>query len=257
MYADCFNVARYRSACAGSLAILALSLSVALVPAPAAHAQLVTYGPGPGGIIPDSAEFGSAAALAGISSTIAVSDTFTIASFGSVTITGIQHRTAGDVVITLSHGGVNVDILDRVLGDGGTDFGDNSDLFATYTFQLGAADINAAAAEEDDDSRVPAGVYAPYAGGGVTGGDPGGSSSFTGLLSDFAGQSVQGDWILNISDRARNNSGFDISVPFSGWSFSVNASTVSAAAPEPGSLALLALTGVPLVGSVIRRRRTA
>src|SRR4051794_6891486 len=59
--------------------VLAVAV-LGLVATGQARATLIIYGPGPGGSIPD-------ANAAGITSTITVADTDTIASFGSITIT--------------------------------------------------------------------------------------------------------------------------------------------------------------------------
>jgi hypothetical protein len=46
-------------------------------------------------------------------------------------------------------------------------------------------------------------------------------------------------------------------VAYDDFTFNAPTAPIAAAAPEPGSLALLALTGLPVVGAVVRRRRTA
>jgi len=75
---------------------VALVATLALTLAPTlAHAQSFNYSTTSGGDIPD-------ASTTGISSTITVTDSFFVADFASVTITGLNHSFLGDLIITLS-----------------------------------------------------------------------------------------------------------------------------------------------------------
>lgn len=151
-----------------------------------------------------------------------------ISGFNSITLRGLTHTWVGDLVVTLSHGGVTVDLMDRLGATTAGAFGNSENLSGDYTFMLGAPAQPAAAA-------MPAGTYAPNANGTA-----GQSSLATGLLSDFTGLEVSGAWTLNVTDRA----GGDLGV-FNGWDFNVKF------IPTPGASALLGLAG--LAG--LRRRR--
>jgi subtilisin-like proprotein convertase family protein len=232
-----------RSPHALAATIAAIAVIVGMSPLTTTEAHAETYSSLISGpiTIPDGP-------AAGVSSTITVSDNFTLASFNSITITGLNHAFLGDLIATLTHNGVSVDIFDRVLGgpDRNPGFGSYSDLSGSYTFALGGADFNAAAVVADT-GIIPSNVtYAPYAGEGVTGrigdGDAGGSSPFTQTFANFALTSVQGAWTLNISDRSHPTTG-----SFTGWSFNVTPQAATpTAAPEPGSLTLL----LPIMGAI-------
>ncbi|MBC8141160.1 MAG: PEP-CTERM sorting domain-containing protein [Armatimonadetes bacterium] len=119
---------------------------IGLVPL-TAYAQTFTYTSATGGSIPGNN-------AGGVSSTISVPDNFVSTDFTSVTITGLNHTFVGDLIITLSHGGTTVDILDRVRGDGGATFGDSSNLGGDYTFvTTSGANFNAATAAGGDAAR--------------------------------------------------------------------------------------------------------
>ena len=197
-----FTALCVKALCTGALTAIAVApLS--------AFAQTFTYTGGTGGAIPD----GNAA---GISSTINVVDRFALTDFSAITITGLTHKFLGDLTVTLLHGGKTVDIFDRVIGDGATDFGDPSNLSGDYTFvTTGGADFNAAAAAGDSSYVVPSNVnYATVPVGNTN--PQGGVSSANGLLSDFVGTEVRGEWTLNISDRESGDTG-----SFTGWRFTV------------------------------------
>ncbi len=195
-----------------SLALIAAMSAIALAPT-IASAQSPTYFGGTGGNVPDNN-------AAGISSTINVSDNFAMTDLRSVTIIGLQHTFLGDLIVTLSHSGRTVDILDRVQGDGDASTGDSSNLSGFYRFfATGGANFNAAAAAVGDDGVVAGGVYVPVPVGNTA--PVGGVSPANGSLNDFAGQNVNGAWTLNLSDRNNGNIG-----SFTGWQFMVTRSHV-------------------------------
>ena len=196
-----------------TVTIVALS---AIVLAPTvAFAQPFTYTSTSSGTIPDNN-------AAGISSTISVTDNFVISDFSSITITGFSHTWLGDVIVTLSHGGNTVDILDRIQGNNDNFEGDSSNLGGDYTFvPRGGADFNAAAAALSDTGVVSLGVaYNTVPVGKTT--PPGGVLSANGFLLNFARINVNGAWTLNISDRASGATG-----SFTGWRFTVISSNIN------------------------------
>ena len=176
---------------------------------------------------------------AGLTSVINVPDNFTIQSLDSVVVHGLQHTWVGDLVVTLTHNGVTVDLLDRIrrtdpaLG-GIAGFGDDSDMNGDYTFAPGGQDMEPVAASLPDGGVIPPGTYAPFANS-----TPGASSPAIGTFADFAGMNAAGEWVLHISDRAAADTGL-----FNGFSLNITA------VPEPTSLTFLALGAIAL-----RRRR--
>ena len=176
---------------------------------------------------------------AGLTSVINVPDNFTIQSLDSVVVHGLQHTWVGDLVVTLTHNGVTVDLLDRIrrtdpaLG-GIAGFGDDSDLNGDYAFAPGGQDMEPIAAGLPDGGVIPPGTYAPFPNA-----TPGASSPAIGTFADFAGMNAAGEWVLHISDRAAADTGL-----FNGFSLNLTA------VPEPTSLTVLALGAIAL-----RRRR--
>jgi MYXO-CTERM domain-containing protein len=186
-----------------------------------------------GGAIPDNNP-------TGISTSITVADSGTISSFDFVTITGLQHTWIGDLVITLSHDGTTVDIIDRVARITNTGAGDNSNLLGDYTFQIAGASFSAAAtAAANNDILSPAIVYTTFP--NATNGNSGANNT----LNNFLGQTVSGVWTLTIADRESLDFG-----SFTGFSFGTHNSTSEV--PLPGSVALL---GLGLLGFAARRRK--
>ncbi len=127
----------------------------------------------------------------GLPLTVHVADTFAVGALNKVVITGLKHSNSGDLLATLTHGGVTIELFDRlgVAKDG--DPGSNAAFNGDYTFAASGADLGAAIT----DPINPAVAYRPYLNGTA-----GQSSTLTGDFTAFNGQSAAGDWTLNISD---------------------------------------------------------
>ena len=172
------------------------------------HASVYTGGGEYPPIIPDNSATGLAA-------TNNVTDTFTVLGLNSVTITGLYHPRAGDLLATLSHGGVSIELTDRVNRTTATATGSSALFFGDYTFAPNGSDLGAAA------TGTPAGgidftqTYLPFLNGTV-----GQSSMLTGDFTAFNGQSVAGNWTLTVADRNAGSVGY-----FSGFQFNVAANT--------------------------------
>jgi subtilisin-like proprotein convertase family protein len=211
-----------RTAFAAALTATAMSSAIAGV-----------YTTNVGGTIPDNN-------TAGIASTITVTDTDVISSFDFLTIHGLTHSFIGDLVITLSHNGTTVDIMDRVGRNNGTQIGDSSDLSGDYTFRLVGSNLNAAAASAGGTTVLSTAVdYATW-----TNTPNGGSSDAVGSLSNFPGQTVAGAWTLTVRDLETLDTG-----SFAGFTFGTHSR--NSEVPVPGSLALL---GLGLFGLLARRK---
>ena len=135
----------------------------------------------------------------GLIATLHVSDSFAVSALDKVTVTGLQHGWAGDLLATLTHNGVTVELFDRL---GATTFGSlgsSSDFSGDYSFTLNGDDLLAAAAVSPISTETS---FVPYLNG--TAGE---SGSSTATFADFAGRNAQGDWILKIADRAASITG--------------------------------------------------
>lgn len=203
----------------------------------AGSAMAQTFGPGPGGAIPDNS-------AVGLSSDIAVVSSDVIASFNWVSITfSTAHTWAGDLIVKLTHveSGKDVHLFSRVGSTTTGGFGDSSDLNGTYRFFNTGASFAAAAAGVGSTTVIPNGDYArsSHAAGpfvnslGIQQFD---ADDFT----VFNGGALGGTWRLFIND----NAGGDVGA-ISEWSFNVDA------VPEPASMAVLGLGAAAL----LRRRR--
>lgn len=193
-----------------------------------------TFSGGTGFTIPDAV-----GAVPGVaSSTIAVAASpNVVTTFNSLTLRGLTHTWVGDLVITLQHGSTTIDILDRVGATTLGGVGSSGDLSGDFVFNLSgivfpSANVNVAGASG------PFQTFPNATAGGI--------SPANGLLSSFIGASVAGNWTLVISDNAAGDTG-----ALTSWEFNATV----AAAPEPGSLALLSLVAVPGVALLRRRRK--
>lgn len=191
-----------------------------------------TFGPGPGGLIPDNNP-------AGFTSTISVpANSALVGSFESVTIVfgNPNHSWAGDLHVELrSPTGIVVHLLSRVGSSPQNLYGDDSDLGGTYVFANAAypaalADAAAAAGPRD---RITAGTYA-HSTNPVPGGLPAGQ-----VFTDFSalvGGPVSGNWQLFVSDNVEGDTGGIVS-----WSIQMTpvlfvTNTTDVNPPSAGSL---------------------
>ena len=128
------------------------------------------------------------------------------------TLLDITHSYDADLVLSLSHGGTTVLLSNRQGGSGGQDY--TGTLF-----------------DDQADIAINAGyAYAPYTG----------SFRPEEALAAFIDQDVFGDWTLTMTDSEAGDSG------------ALNSWGITAAVPEPASLALF---GLGLAGFAGARRR--
>ena len=174
--------------------------------------------------------------LAGLSLTNTVTDTFSISALNGVTILGLKHPYAGDLVATLTHGTVSIELFDRVGAIASGDFGSANVFNGDYAFATGGSDLEAAGASSV--TPIP-----DFTTGGITyapdlNGSAGESSTLTGDFTAFNGMPVTGDWTLKITDYATLAIG-----TYDGFSFTVTPDAASVS----GTLTLdsIAATAVP------------
>lgn len=179
------------------------------------------YSGGVGGSIPDAGggPFSMSIVVSGTGETV---NTLDLA--GAL---GLAHTWAGDLTVVLSHGGVEVDLMDRnyAVGSG---LGLSSDLDGDYMFDESGVLMSG--------NPIPSGTYGRY--------DLGGSSAATGSYSDFSGMALDGTWTLTFEDWAGGDIGTVQGMRIVGTSSPV---------PEPASMMALGLGAAAL----LRRRRKA
>ena len=172
---------------------------------------------------------------AGASSDIVIGDEFLVADI-TVTLFGLNHTWAGDLIATLTHveSGFSQTLFSRIGATTPGGVGDSSNFGGDYSFNDAfAGDLWVAAAGGTTGFVIPGGDY--FASGAL-------SSAQVSLLDIFGGLNAQGTWRLTISD----NAGADLGT-LGAWGLDF----VKAPVPAPGALALLGLAG--LAGG--RRRR--
>ena len=202
-----------------------------------------------------------------VSQTLSVSGAQTIGAFNSITIFGLQHGYIGDLLGTLTHDGLTVDIFDHTGADNNPDPNDPNnnlgqgsggtfDLGNSYTFAPEGASLADAGATLG--SAVVSGTYKatgntttnylqnPANPGSTLAFDPANSMN---TLSMFNGMGVSGDWILNLSDYQTDHTG-----SFTGFGFNIT----PAAVPEASSVLSLGLLLLLGTGGVVlhARRKT-
>lgn len=153
-----------------------------------------------------------------ICDTCTVTSTLTVDSHGRIldvdALLDITHSYDADLVLRLSHGATTVLLANRQGGSGG----------ANYTGTV---------FDDQADIGIDAGyAYAPYTG----------SFRPEEALAAFIGQDIFGDWTLTVTDSEAGDAG------------TIDAWGITAAVPEPASLALV---GLGLLGLAAPRRRKA
>jgi len=205
------------------------------------------------------------------SQTLSVSGAQAIGAFNSITIFGLQHQSIGDLLGTLTHDGLTVDIFDHTGADNNPDPNDPNnnlgqgsgaafDFGNSYTFAPAGTSLADAVAGAPLGSAVAGGTY--KASGNTTTNylqdpsNPGSTLAFDpansmNTLSMFNGMDVSGDWTLTLSDYQTDNTG-----SFTGFKFNIT----PAAVPEASSIlsfGLLLLLGAGGVVLHARRKTTA
>lgn len=177
-----------------------------------AVAQATVYGPGTGGAIPDNPSATcTAAPITTFSSTIAIADPGNVVSVNSVTLTGLTHSWAGDLVITLTApNGDAAHVIARAGTNGGPP-GSASDLSGTYVFQNAATVPTFSQASLAN--PVPAGTYGRET--TIVGPPTADPDTYT----VFSGDPVAGNWVLNVADWCAADIG-----NFTSWSLDITVS---------------------------------
>jgi hypothetical protein len=208
---------------------------------------------GPGGAIPDADPSGSPPGV--FTSDIVLNDPGFVCSgalqpadcngtnnFVSVTITGLQHTFAGDLIATLTNinSGISQDLFNRIQKNPSdpNDFGCACQFNGDYSFDqstLFPNDIWTAASGSAD--TIPSDNYWTTTAG---------SDTPTMFSAAFGGLPAAGTWRLTISDNSPGDTG-----SFLSWTLSLDVTGLTSV-PEP-SLAIP--TGLLVLGFVLLRRR--
>ncbi len=160
------------------------------------------------------------------SSTVNVAATGNVTGI-SVTLSDFVHTYVGDLIASLSHGGVTTQLFARP-GVPASFFGSSSNLVGTYSFSDGGGSLFQTFANSGNLEVTP-GSYSPLD-----------------AFSAFNGMSANGDWTLTVSDNAGGDQG-------SLGGFTLNVNSIGAV-PEPATWALL-LLGFFGIGGMMRAKR--
>ena len=198
------------------------------------EASTITFSNNTGGAILDGAP--------GVPSDILVSDSRFIAPAGSnitVTIIGLRHSFAGDLVATLTGpSSISRDLFNRIGKDANSDFGCSCNFDGNYDFNSSfSGDIWTVASGLGDADAIPSGSYWTTSAG---------SNASTNLSMAYNGLPAGGVWRLTISDNSPDDPPDDGS--FLGWTLSLNVVDT----PEPSFAIPLGLLGLAL--ALFRRR---
>ena len=210
------------------------------------EASTVTFGPGDSCVFPDATDPSTPGTCSSVI-TIPVSETRLISPTGdnvTVTINGLQHPWAGDVIATLTNltTGVSGDLFNRIgrttndpndFGSGAM-FGPDLNFQDTYSFNSSfSGDIWADAATQGTANSIDSGNYWPTTAG---------SGTKTNFSSMYNGVLAAGGWQLTLSDNSGPDG--DGGGSATNWTLTLNLTDV----PEP-SFAIP--TGLLLVGLLL------
>jgi hypothetical protein len=210
-----------------------LSATICLTPLllAAGAAQADLYGPGGPIVVPDNTPAGASSSIAAVNILNP-----TIFTFDSVVINvSVAHTWIGDLTVTLSHNGVDVQLFRR---PGTSGIGSSGDwLVGVYTFAtVGTAFPNTG-------NTVPGTTYAQTNNSASTQlvppADPDTFAAFTGM-------DLNGTWTLTITDNASGDT-----ATISSWSMNITS------VPEPGTFALLGVMAAGAIGVRAWRKRKA
>ncbi|MDA1007999.1 MAG: hypothetical protein O2800_03210 [Planctomycetota bacterium] len=182
---------------------------------------------GTGGLIAD------ASAAEGITVfSLVVPESFgVVSSIDFVSLQSFVHTYAGDIKVQLRHGGVTVDLVNRVGLAGSSIYGDSSDYNGTYSFSNQYfGNLWASAASVGSSVAIASGNYYPSTAGGIP----------SNLDDAFDGLEGAGLWEIVFTDYSSGDQGF-----LASWSVQI--------VPAPGALALL-LCGGSMLGMKSRNR---
>ena len=177
----------------------------------------------------------------------------------NITLNGLSHTWAGDIIATVTGpGGEEIDLIGRP-GGPGTTVGDSSNFGGAgdtpepmdYMFVDGGADLSDFLIGLGSTEGLPGLDGSPFVGmynpetRVVTGPGPNDNEiQQASLLDTFSGLTVNGTWTLTISDNANGDLG-----EIGSWTLNITSTPI----PEPGSLALLGISGLGL--AFYRRRK--
>jgi hypothetical protein len=229
----------------GIKTFVAVTAGVLLAGLGTIEATTVTFGPADPCVFPDASGPGAPGTCSSVI-TIPVSETRLIAPTGdnvTVTINGLQHPWAGDVIATLTNltTGVSGDLFNRIgratndpsdFGSGAM-FGFDQNFQDTYSFNSSfSGDIWADAATQGTANSIDSGNYWT-------------TTAFSGAKTNFSsmynGVAAAGGWQLTLSDNFADGDGGGSAT---NWTLTLNLTDV----PEP-SFAIP--TGLLLLGLIL------
>lgn len=185
----------------------------------------------PGGPILDNATF---------SIPFVVTDAGNV-SHVDLTLTGLTHSWAGDLIVTLSSPAASADIMRRIGATTSSGLGDSSNFGGNYRFIDSGVDPVPPLVALDTNGVLASGDY-----WATTLGTSTAVGNKVNLDATFGGTLAAGAWTLTISDNAGGDTG-------SLTSATLNINT-GGGVPEPASIGLLGMAGA---GLLLRRKRVA